>query len=68
MSIRRIAGAIAGAAVLAPVLVMTAGSAAQAGPPWQHTKREQCTIDYDNTYWTVGAAFARAQWARCMAG
>ncbi|MFE3203406.1 hypothetical protein [Embleya sp. NPDC059237] len=67
MKIRRIATAIAGAAVLAPALVLTAGSAAHANPPYAHSKFERCTIDWNNNYWSGGEAFARGQWKACMA-
>ncbi|MFG2904346.1 hypothetical protein ACGF13_04685 [Kitasatospora sp. NPDC048286] len=66
MNIRRLAATAAAAAVLAPVLVLAAGTQANAYPRTL-SKTEQCTAAYNVNYWVGGAAFARTQWYACMA-
>ncbi|MFJ9950983.1 hypothetical protein [Kitasatospora sp. NPDC091207] len=66
MKIRRMAAAAAAAAVLAPLLVLATGTEANAFPR-QLSKREQCTAAWNVNYWSGGEAFARGQWAACMA-
>ncbi|MFE2108860.1 hypothetical protein ACFXAF_23765 [Kitasatospora sp. NPDC059463] len=66
MRIRRLAAAAAAAAVLAPVLVLATGTQASAYPR-PLSKMERCTAAWNVNYWAGGEAFARTQWAACMA-
>ncbi|MFF7455389.1 hypothetical protein [Kitasatospora sp. NPDC008115] len=80
MRIRRLAGAAATAAVLTPLLMLTAGAQANAatqsayGPPLpppvpsevSPIRYEQCRTMWNANYWSGGAAFATGQWYACI--
>ncbi|MER7706103.1 hypothetical protein ABTX81_24825 [Kitasatospora sp. NPDC097605] len=80
MRIRRLAGMAVTAAVLAPLLVLTAGTQASAGeqsaapmPPQvpfevSQSRYEQCQAMWNVNYWSGGAAFATGQWYACIGG
>ncbi|MFE6867890.1 hypothetical protein ACFVFS_15150 [Kitasatospora sp. NPDC057692] len=77
MRIRRLAGAVAAAAVVTPLLALTAATQATADqggtplpPPYSgvisRTQYEQCEAAWNVNYWSGGVAFATTQWNVCM--